>query len=100
MHDGRQDMGFYRRMLEVRTGENRELDEYETRVSNKMNETKVCSGNTYQKGSERGDDHIPVTFLSVHFGGHYPALGTHARTHRGLFLLLPAWGANQEFHRS
>lgn len=48
-----------------------------------------------QKGSERRDGDIPATLLSV----HNPALGTHAWTHRGLFLLLSAWETKQEFHR-
>lgn len=49
-----------------------------------------------QKGSERRDGDIPATLLSV----HYPALGTHAWTHRGLFLLSSAWETKQEFYRS
>lgn len=49
-----------------------------------------------QEGSEKRDGDIPATLLSV----HNPALGTHAWTHRGLFLLLSAWETKQEFHKS
>lgn len=68
-------MGLYRCMASLRTGQNQELEEHEMRVSNKRKEIKVCLGKIIRK-DQRGE---MVTFLSL-FGGHYPALGTHACT--------------------